>query len=271
MEYSLYYLFGDKVDTATINVSFDNQQKGYILLPENVESGTKYPVLYLIHGTSGYVEWRVARQGNIVQNINKWQKDLSFAPMIIVMPNVKYYEKRLSIKAFGKFSAKIPQLVEDVGRHYSDYVFTGDKNTAIAGFSLGGAASLYYSILNNNLFLHTGAFSPSTCLYCKSDPDKGWVKSIDDFVLNSKEDTVQYIGYGTNESRFMKAAQRYVGYFNANIRTESSDSKNTPMNRYFHENDATKVIGGGHNFNTFNELLRRFLSVNLFGEHHNYK
>jgi len=139
--------------------------------------GKKYPVLYLIHGSTDTEEtwFKVGRINNILDNLIAMGEA---EPMIIVMP--------YGNPAPAPSNAFIQDLVSDVvpftEQNYR--VITESEKRAVAGFSRGGGQTLNAGLLNADLFGWIGAFSPSANI---AEFEKYFMeKSPDPQVLNKQ-------------------------------------------------------------------------------------
>jgi enterochelin esterase family protein len=121
----------------------------------DVNGKTKYPVLYLIHGGSDTEEtWtKVGKANLIADNLIALGK---VKPMIIVMP---YANTGLMMsKAFG--TDMINNIIPFIEANYP--VLTDRNNRAIAGFSVGGGATLNIGLMNLDKFAYVCAYAPYT-------------------------------------------------------------------------------------------------------------
>ncbi len=121
----------------------------------NVNSKTKYPVLYLIHGGSDTEEtWtKVGRANLIADNLIAQGKAKN---MIIVMP---YGNVRPS---------PMPDFTKDVINDIIPFIETNypivknSKGRAIAGFSVGGGQTLNIGLMNTDKFAYVCSYAPYT-------------------------------------------------------------------------------------------------------------
>ena len=125
----------------------------------------KYPVLYLLHGTTDTEEtWtKVGRANVILDNLIAQDKA---EPMIIVMPYGRAYptiskssgslREWPNLQEFKKdFMNNLMPFVENNYRTKADH-----EHRAIAGFSGGGGTSLYFGLNNTDLFSWVIGFAP---------------------------------------------------------------------------------------------------------------
>lgn len=129
------------------------------------DTKTKYPVLYLLHGTTDTEEtWtKVGRANIILDNLIHQGKA---KPMIIVMPYCRAYpvisKSSGSLRNWGNLQEFkkdfINNLLPFVEQNYR--VKTDKDNRAIAGFSGGGGETLYLGLNNPELFSWVCGFAP---------------------------------------------------------------------------------------------------------------
>jgi enterochelin esterase-like enzyme len=141
-----------------------------IYTPPGYSPGTKYPVLYLLHGLGEdcrqWTEW--CQADNIVDN---GIADGKIQPMIMVFPNC---DARLTVTDTAKASRSgsadgyegyrkpfeddlLKDIIPYIDSHYSTY--TDREHRAIAGLSMGGGQSLNIGLSNLATFSCIGGFS----------------------------------------------------------------------------------------------------------------
>jgi enterochelin esterase family protein len=128
-------------------------------------SKTKYPVLYLLHGTTDTEEtWtKVGRANIILDNLIALGKA---KPMIIVMPYGRAYpvisKTSGSLRNWDNLQEFkkdfMNNLVPFVEQNYR--VIKEKDGRAIAGFSGGGGETLYLGLNNPDVFSYVCAFAP---------------------------------------------------------------------------------------------------------------
>jgi enterochelin esterase-like enzyme len=134
-----------------------------VYLPPGYQKGSsRYPVLYLVHGSGDVPEsWTNAGHANLI--LDNLIADGKAKPMIVVMPaghatpfgaprevaanNNELFEKYLTTEV-------IPSI-ESVYR-----VAPGPHNRALAGLSMGGGHTIYTGFSEPGLFSALGIFSP---------------------------------------------------------------------------------------------------------------
>ena len=129
-----------------------------IYLPDGYDkSDRSYPVLYLLHGANGtHTSWPTS--GNAKRIIDGVIKEGRSVPMVIVMPDASGEGKDFNGLNFGYFD----QTNWPYERHFieefipcieSTYRIKADKRTrAIAGLSMGGYGTMFYTMRHPELF-----------------------------------------------------------------------------------------------------------------------
>jgi enterochelin esterase-like enzyme len=129
------------------------------------DAGKKYPVLYLLHGTTDVEEtWtKVGRANIILDNLIAQGKAQS---MIIVMPYGRAYPKISKSSGSLRNWENLQEIKKDFLTHLIPFVEQNyrvkadNDNRAIAGFSGGGGTSLYLGLNNPKLFKWVIGFAP---------------------------------------------------------------------------------------------------------------
>ncbi len=136
-----------------------------IYAPPVYVNGMKYPVLYLLHGTSGDERTWVQdiRSDAILDNLYAAQK---LAPMLVVMPSSLSVTARARAgdsrdakaragMAFGE--VLVHDLIPFVESKYP--ALAGREHRALAGLSMGAGIALATGLANSDQFAWIGAFS----------------------------------------------------------------------------------------------------------------
>lgn len=162
----------------------------------------KYPVLYLLHGTTDTEEtWtKVGRANFILDNLIA---DSKATPMIIVMPYGRAYpviskssgslRNWENLQEFKKdFMGNLMPFIE------KNYRTINDKNSrAIAGFSGGGGTTLYFGLNNPNLFSWVCGFAPGML---KNEFDRNNADFFKDPAAANKNLKLFWMGVGKEDS-----------------------------------------------------------------------
>jgi enterochelin esterase family protein len=177
-----------------------------IYTPPGYEKNTdmKYPVFYLLHGTTDTEEtWtKVGRANIILDNLINQGKAV---PMIIVMPYGRAYpiiskssgslRNWNNLQEFKKdFLINLLPFVEENYR-----VKTDNTNRAIAGFSGGGGESLYLGLNNPDLFKWVCGFAPGML---KEEFDRNNATAFENSELTNQRLKLFWIGVGKEDGLY---------------------------------------------------------------------
>lgn len=159
-------------------VWYDSQRAGMnrrmtVYLPAGYDDNkkTKYPVLYLLHGSGGDEEaWmELGRASQILDNLIAQGKA---KPMIVVMPNGNISDQAApgegpdglvepgipeAHRMDGYYEETFLDIVDYVDSHYR--TLKDANHRAVAGLSMGGYHSFWISLYYNTMFRHVGLFS----------------------------------------------------------------------------------------------------------------
>ena len=136
--------------------------------PDYAKSNTRYPVVYLLHG-SGSTETSWTERGKAHVITDNLIADGRVKPMILVMPfgfamqraagagRGDASENKMQREGFAQdFIEDVIPVVDSTFRVYADR-----DHRAIAGLSLGGAQALAIGLTHLDLFSRIAAFSPA--------------------------------------------------------------------------------------------------------------
>lgn len=130
----------------------------HVYTPPGYEmGGTRYPVLYLLHGAFDSDDsWSsVGRAGFILDNL---LADGKAKPMIVVMPHGHTGPFRFGAGAMNEFEGEfLADILPQVERRYR--VLANRAHRAIAGLSMGGAQTLNIGIPHLEQFAYLGVYS----------------------------------------------------------------------------------------------------------------
>jgi len=183
---------------------------------------TKYPVLYLIHGGSDTEEtWTKVGKANLIADNLIAQGKVK--PMIIVMP---YANTGLMMtKAFG--TDMINNIIPFIEANYP--VLTDRNNTAIAGFSVGGGATLNIGLMNLDKFAYVCAYAPYTQTQEFNANFVNWNPDVETYNKQLKLFTI-YVG---ESDQYIAIVKRTIAIFkdkNFNLETMFVPGGHTWMN-----------------------------------------
>lgn len=198
------------------------------------DTKTKYPVLYLLHGTTDTEEtWtKVGRANVILDNLIAQGKA---RPMIIVMPYGRAYPTISkssgslrnwdNLQEFKKdFLGNLLPFVEQ------NYRVKADKdNRAIAGFSGGGGETLFLGLNNPELSAWICGFAPGML---KDEFDRNNATAFGDPAATNKRLKLFWIGVGKEDMLFNVVSEYIAVLDKKGIKHETfiSDGGHTWMN-----------------------------------------
>ncbi len=219
----------ESVAGTVVDISYDSTaitegktitRNAKVVLPKGYDTNdtnTKYPVLYMLHGLFGdektlyndktqYVIWNAIHAGTATD-------------MIVVFPNVCANEAGSGsgynlehYKAYDNFiNDLIKCLMPYINNNY--HTLTGRRNTAIAGFSMGGRESLHIGFTRQDSFRYIGAFCPAFGIFEYSNygvTESGLFKQKDFTISNDYiNDTLIIIAAGKNDDIVKDEPKRY--------------------------------------------------------------
>src|SRR6188474_1329289 len=198
------------------------------------DTKTKYPVLYLLHGTTDTEEtWtKVGRANVILDNLIAQGKA---KPMIIVMPYGRAYP--LISKSSGSLRNwdNLQEFKKDFLNNLipfveQNYRVKADKdNRAIAGFSGGGWETLFLGLNNPELSAWICGFAPGML---KEEFERNNAGAFNDVILTNKRLKLFWIGVGKEDMLYNVIADYLKVLDEKGIKHESfiSDGGHTWMN-----------------------------------------
>ena len=173
-----YYQVNDTPHGNVSKVWYDSptlgmQRRLTVYTPAGYEKNTKtkYPVLYLLHGSGGDEDaW--GDLGRAVQILDNLIAEGKAEPMILVMPNGVYFNQAAPGVAINMFqptmtnsrsqsTVEVEESFPDIIKYIeSNYRVKKDKNSrAVAGLSMGGRQSAALSRKYPSTFGYVGMFS----------------------------------------------------------------------------------------------------------------
>jgi enterochelin esterase-like enzyme len=165
------------------------------------DSKTKYPVLYLLHGTTDTEEtWtKVGRANIILDNLIAQGKA---KPMIIVMPYGRAYPKISKSSGSLRNWDNLQEFKKDFFEHLVPFVEQNYRvkadadNRAIAGFSGGGGETLYLGLNHPGFTSWVCGFAPGML---KEEFDRNNAVAFADPQQTNKRLKLFWIGVGRED------------------------------------------------------------------------
>ncbi len=207
----------------------DETRQMLVYTPAGYEKGGKYPVLYLVSGTTDTEEtwFKVGKVNVILDNLIAQKKAV---PMIVVMPygymkgGTPMPSSMATLEMSGKFAREMTEcVIPFVEKNFK--VKTGRYNRAMAGFSRGGGQSLFTVFSNPDKFAYLASYSAylTSEMYDKCFPD------IADRVAKLK---LMWFGVGTDDFFYREVLDNQAYFDAAGISYEKmfTDGGHTWMN-----------------------------------------
>ncbi|HEY0651964.1 MAG TPA: alpha/beta hydrolase-fold protein [Chryseosolibacter sp.] len=195
---------------------------------------TKYPVLYLLHGTTDTEEtWTKVGRANII--LDNLIAEGKARPMIIVMPYGRAYpvvsKSAGSLRTWENLQAfKTDFLNNLVPFVEQNYRVKGDRdNRAIAGFSGGGGETLYLGLNNPELASWICGFAPGML---KEEFDRNNAGAFNNPSQTNQRLKLFWIGVGTDDMLYPIVSEYIEVLQSRGIKHETfiSDGGHTWMN-----------------------------------------
>ncbi len=198
------------------------------------DASKKYPVLYLLHGTTDVEEtWtKVGRANIILDNLIAQGKAV---PMIIVMPYGRAYPKISKASGSLRNWDNLQEIKKDFLLHLLPFVEqnyrvkAGNDNRAIAGFSGGGGTSLFLGLNNPDLFRWVTGFAPGML---KEEFDRNNAVAFANPSLTNSRLKLFWIGVGKDDMLYPVISEYLKVLDEKKIKHETfiSDGGHTWMN-----------------------------------------
>ena len=142
------------VDTiVTRSASMKKDIKAVVILPDNYDKSTSYPVVYLLHGAGGnYADW--------IKNVPEIKEDVDLYQFIIVCPdgNVTSWYFDSPIDPTWKYETYVSsELINSIDKKYS--TIKNRSGRAITGLSMGGHGALSLAFKHQSVYSAVGSLS----------------------------------------------------------------------------------------------------------------
>jgi enterochelin esterase family protein len=196
--------------------SLGTDRKVMIYTPPGYEDSTsRYPVLYLLHGSgSDETSWTQRGQAHVI--LDNLIADGKLKPLVVVMPfgfaearapggaRGNAAENKMQREGFAKdFLEDVIPMIDSTVRVYNDR-----DHRAIAGLSLGGAQALALGLSHTELFSRVAAFSPA--MGASNNPTTGGVdfdKVLTDSTQINSRIRFLWVSCGTEDTLFQSVQQ----------------------------------------------------------------
>ena len=155
-------------DKELVSAKRGETMKYSVWLPDGYDETKTYPFLYLLHGMGDdNNSWLAGdKKGKAETILNAYQTD-GGVPMVVIVPDAK-------TSFYVNMEGAMKDMLDPKG-HYEDYFFDElvpeveskykcNGKRAVAGLSMGGWGTLYYSLSRPGFFTYGYAMSPATGL-----------------------------------------------------------------------------------------------------------
>ncbi len=143
-----------KVDTVdTYSDAMKKKIRAIVITPDNYNSGSQYPVVYLLHGASGnYTDW-VKKATGVPDYADKYNV------MIVCADggNTSWYWDSPVDPTYKYETYVTKELITYIDKNYK--TIKNRSGRAITGLSMGGHGGLYLGIRHQDLFGAAGSMS----------------------------------------------------------------------------------------------------------------
>jgi enterochelin esterase-like enzyme len=159
---------------------------------DDANRATKYPVLYLLHGSNDTAAgWTGVGQANVI--LDNLIADKKATAMIVVMPwgHAAPYRGRDNLALFSRYL--LEDIVPTIERSYR--TLGGPEHRALVGLSMGGEQALTIGLSHPELFATVGAFSAAI----PRDPPATFKTTLDGGAKSNERIRLLWIGCGKQE------------------------------------------------------------------------
>ena len=217
-----YYQVNDTPHGNVSKVWYDSptlgtQRRMTVYTPAGYEKNTKtkYPVLYLLHGSGGDEDaW--SDLGRAVQILDNLIAEGKAEPMILVMPNGVYFNQAAPGVAVNMFQPTMTnsrsQSTVEVEESFPDiinyieanYRVKKDKNSrAVAGLSMGGMQTKAITMKNPDVFSALGIFSGGIITAEEAAQTEGFKEAYKLVFLSYGSRELENPRYGGNQKEII--------------------------------------------------------------------
>jgi len=222
--------------------------------------GPRYPVLYLLHGNDDDAH-RWITEGHLQTAADALIARTEIPPVVIVMPQGGtdwYVDRKEKIE-----TAFFGELLPHVESHYA--VTNDRKGRAIGGVSMGGFGALRYAMLEPDRFCGVLLLSPA--IYSGEPPLQSAARRVHVFGEQRFDADVWHaLNYPALWPRYMSQPYRLPMFIAAGDNDVEIEAEASLLYTHLREAGnpaALRIIGGGHNWDTWSALLPAALKYGL--------
>jgi enterochelin esterase-like enzyme len=222
--------------------------------------GPRYPVLYLLHGNDDDAHHWIT-QGHLQTAADALIARKDVPPVVIVMPQGGtdwYVDRKEKIE-----TAFFSELLPTIESHYA--VSNERKGRAIGGVSMGGFGALRYAMLAPDRFCSVLLLSPA--IYSDEPPPQSAARRVHVFGEHRFDADVWHaLNYPALWPRYMSQSYRLPMFIAAGDDDLVIQAEASLLYTHLREAGnpaALRIIGGGHNWDTWAALLPTALKYGL--------
>ena len=184
---------------------------GYVYSPN--EKGT-YPSVIFIHGLGGF------KPDEYAPTILSWMTNGYLDPMVVIMPkinpNITDHNGYVTLTGENEFLGKLINRIENGKLDTDAATIEKGNGYSIAGYSMGGGASLLAGSRYNDVFKNVGGLSPN--YHFLMENGTGWITQsplVSDCNFSEREDGHLFITSGNSgdEQGFYDVSDRCMDKF----------------------------------------------------------
>ena len=184
---------------------------GYVYSPN--EKGT-YPSVIFIHGLGGF------KPDEYAPTILSWMTNGYLDPMVVIMPkinpNITDHNGYVTLTGDNEFLGKLINRIENGKLDTDAATIEKGNGYSIAGYSMGGGASLLAGSRYNDVFKNVGGLSPN--YHFLMENGTGWITQsplVSDCNFSEREDGHLFITSGNSgdEQGFYDVSDRCMDKF----------------------------------------------------------
>jgi enterochelin esterase-like enzyme len=223
-------------------------------------SGTRYPVLYLLHGNNGNAyDW--ITQGHLQTTADALIERKEIPPVVIVMPEGGtgwYVDRKEKLE-----TAFFADLLPEIETHYAVANQRGGR--MIGGLSMGGFGALRYALTQPDQFCSAMLLSPA--IYPNEPPLTSAARRVGVFGDHQFDPQIWHaLNYPAQWQHYMSRPYRlpmFIGAGDDDLTIQADASVLYTSLRLSGNPAALRIIDGGHTWEVWSALLPAALKYTL--------
>lgn len=242
------------IDAHTFHSAALKREWSYVIyLPDGYRAaGSRYPVVYLLHGNGGDArDW--VTQGQLQSTVDALIERHEIPPVVIVMPQggTDWYVDRKEPMETAFFADLLPEIEA----RYA--VSTQRQGRVIGGISMGGFGALRYALIAPERFC--GALLLSPAIYADVPPATSAARHVGVFGAPRFDARIWHaLNYPALWSAYMSGPRRlpiFIGAGDGELIVQAEADALYTRLRQAGNPAALRIVGGGHAWDVWRELL----------------